>query len=57
MGGVNEKKPEADQTTFTLRCPDNRYTEPERYEAARVEADRQFEKLMRMLEQRPKPTE
>lgn len=58
MDGVDEKTPEADETTFTLDCSDiNPFTEPERYEAARVEADRQFEKLRRMLEARPKPTQ
>lgn len=58
MGGVDEKTPEDDETTFTLDCSDiNPFTEPERYEAARVEANRQFEKLRRMLEVRPKPSE
>lgn len=58
MSGVDEITPEADETTFTLDCTEvSPYTEPERYEAARVEAAREFEKLMRMLESRPKPTE
>ena len=57
MSGVDEKKPEGDETTFTLDCSNiNPYTEPERYEAARADADRQFEKLGRMLEQRRKST-
>lgn len=58
MSGVDEKTPEADETTFTLDCSDiSPYTEPERYEAARVDAAREFEKLIRMPERFPKPTE
>ena len=58
MSGVDESTSEANGTTFTLNCTDVRpYMEPERYEAARVAAAPECQKLMHMLEQRPKPTE
>lgn len=50
MVGVDDKTPKADETTFTLDCTDiSPYAEPDRYDAARAESDRKFEKLDREL--------